>query len=367
MVRVLHLRSSFEPGGIETTLVNLFGQDTTCFNTNIALLKDGSLITHLQDSTSNTHFKVFRKKYLDFQVLRNLVKIVKSEKIQVVHTHQLIELVYAIFLKISCRNIHIVHQYHTMFNGRGIKFRAERFLSQNFTSILAVSHTAKKELVNSFGFRENLIEVIYNGIILDDLNHTIKSKELSIPGLQLAPNRIHVVMVANFVWGKDHETVFKAYNQFIRNEMPQISLHFIGRTTEISDKLVKTYINQEDLDSGRIILTGTIPNAKKLLPLFDLAIMSSFSETFNQSVIEAAMLGMPLLTSDIDIFYELSDSGRLFRLFETGNPEDFYMKLRKSIEERKQHNGHSELFRNKFNFNNLISNYCKYYKKVVEA
>lgn len=365
MIRVLNLRSSFDLGGTETSLVDLFNEDTRCFRTHIALLKYGSLISRLEPLNANILFKTFRKRYLDPSVLASLSRIIKDHEIQIIHAHQLIELVYAVCLKVRFRKLRIVHQYHTMFDQRGIKFRLERFLSQQFASILTVSNSAKEELVHSFGFKERLIDIIYNGIDDTNLNRSGNTSDLTKLGFRFDGNRINVVMVANFVWGKDHKTVFEAYDRYIREEMPEICLYFIGRQTEISKKLVEKYLNTQDLESGRIILTGAVPNAKRLLPAFDVVLMSSFSETFNKSVVEAAMYGRPLITSDIPVFNELSESGRLFRLFKTGNPLDLFTTLKRFIDELHQFEDHAEHFKEKFGINRLVSNLCSYYKRII--
>lgn len=367
MIKVLFLRSSFDPGGIETMLVELFNHDNDCFQTHLALLKDGSLIQALNPSKERLLFKLFRRRFFDLKVLVQLRKIVKVNDIQIVHTNQLIELIYAVALKMILAKLKIVHHIHTMFDRKGLQFYIERILCQWFTKIVTVSYSAKEELVQDFGFNEKKIKVIYNGIS-DQIDGNSKTVN-SIPeqSLSMDHTRVNIIMVANFVWGKDHETVFQAYDRFIRDELPQVCFYFVGRETEISQKLVKKYLSEEDIENGRITLTGTIPDAKNLLPLFDIVLMSSFSETFNLSVVEGAMAGKPLITSDIAIFKELSENGKYFYLFRTRDPKNFYHQLESMIRNIDRIIVHPIYFQQKFSLTQMIDQFCNFYKLTLEA
>lgn len=362
---VLHLRSSFDPGGTETLLLNLFNYEQDDFNIHFVLLKNGSLAGQLVPQHGNHLYHWYRKSFLDLSVVKRLRRLVKDQNISIIHTHQLIELCYAVVLKMWNPRLKIVHQIHLLFSSKNIFFRLERMLSQSFASIVTVSHAAKTELVDKFGFSEEKIQVLHNAVSLPGRNgKSVPSPDQLKKPLQAG--KINVVMVANFVWGKDHETLFRAYDSFIRELLPDVNFYFIGGESELSERLKQKYVTPADLDKGRIVFVGRISNASALLPHFDLVVMSCFSETFNIALVEAAAAGKVVLASDIPVFQELSENGKYFHHFRTGDPRDLFESLKNVIDHlpdlRKRVN--PEHFRNKYGFDNFVRSLNAIYDKL---
>lgn len=360
--KVLHLRSSFDPGGTETLLLNLFNYDQKGFHIHFVLLKNGSLVDQLRPLNGNQVYHLYRKSFLDITVLKKLHRLVNEQKISIIHTHQFIELCYAVALKLMNPGIRLIHQIHLMFSKKDAFFYLERTLSQRFTKILTVSNAAKQELVNDFGFDDSKVFVLHNAVRLstERLSDEDAAAKLKVP---LKKDRINVVMVANFVWGKDHETIFKAYNSFIRSALPQVNFYFVGGESEISERLKKQYLVAEDLEEGRIVFTGRVAHANALLPLFDVVIMSCFSETFNLALVEAAAAGKVILASDIPVFRELSENGKYFQHFKTGDPHDLFASLEFLVRNlpNVSETSYAEHFRKKYGFDNFVGSLKEIY------
>ncbi len=362
--KVLHLRSSFDPGGTETLLLNLFNYDQKPFDIHLVLLKNGTLADQLMAQNGNQVYHWYRKRFLDTTVLKKLHTLINEKKISIIHTHQFIELCYAVALKLMNPGIRLIHQIHLMFSKKDVFFYLERSLSQRFANILTVSNAAKKELVKDFGFDEKNIFVLYNAIILSNGNLSDRSvtEKLKAP---LRKDRVNVVMVANFVWGKDHETIFKAYDSFIREALPQVSFYFVGAESEISERLKKQYLVTSDLEDGRIVFTGRISHANALLPWFDVVIMSCFSETFNLALVEAAATGKVILASDIPVFRELSENGKYFQHFKTGDAQDLFESLEHLVKNfpKVSETNHAEYYREKYGFDNFVGSLNEIYSQ----
>ncbi|MBK7872924.1 MAG: glycosyltransferase family 4 protein [Saprospiraceae bacterium] len=342
--------------------MNLFNFKQDYFRIHLVLIKDGSLIPDLDQRYGNIYYKWFRKSFLDFSVLKKLHNLINKEGIKIVHTHQFIELLYAFFLKLLHPRLKIVHQIHTMYETKDWAFYLERYLSYLFTNTYTVSEAAKQELIYNFGFKHQNISVLHNAVKINDLNGDQNHKEI----LGIDRTRINIVMIANFVWGKDHETIFKAYDLYIRDQIPEVSFYFIGKKSNISERLIAEYLNEYDILNKRIVLLGAIPNAKDLLPAFDIVVMSCFSETFNMALVEAASYGKAILASDIPVFLELSEEGKYFRHFKTGNPLSFYSSLSEMIRDQQLLAVHdyATYYRNKFGYplfveklNDIYQNY----------
>ena len=357
---VLHLRSSFDPGGTETLLMNLFNYPQDYFKMHFVLLKEGLLVGQLKNGSGNLFYKWYRKRFLDFSVLMKMHRLIKKEEIHLVHTHQLIELIYSVFLKMMNPRITLFHQVHLLFKKKDVVFYIEKFLCQTFACIITVSRSAKNEMVNNFGFSAKKIKVLYNGILQEGVTDSVPP----VFKFPLKKNKVNIVMVANFVWGKDHATIFESYDSFIREQLPKVSIYFIGRESEISQELTEKHLKEEDIRNGRIVLCGAIPDSQSLLPLFDMTIMSSFSETFNMALAEAVSNRMTVLASDIPVFLELSENGKYFHHFKTGDPVDFFEKLKMILDKNdlSVNEAHAEYFKNKFGFGSFVEGLHEIYE-----
>lgn len=328
MKKVLHIRSGFTSGGTETLLLHLFNAPQRRFQVHLALLKDGSLIEELRPEGGNRYYRLFRKRFLDWAVIRQLIALVRREQIDVVHTHQFIELLYGLLLKVRYPKLEVVHHIHGMFPERDWTYRPERILSLRFAQVVTVSQAAKTELAERFGFDADKIAVVDNAVRLTTEERRTAAEARAAFTPPPDSERFNVVMVANFLWGKDHETVFKAYRDYIREQLPQVSLYFIGQENAQSRQLVEAYLEPEDLERGRVVLCGKKPNAKALLPAFDLFLMSSYSETFGLVILEAMLMQVPVLASDIPAFREISRNGQYCRHFKMGDAHDLFRQLR---------------------------------------
>jgi glycosyltransferase involved in cell wall biosynthesis len=276
-------------------------------------------------------------------------------------SHQFIELCYATLLKLLNPRLKIIHQIHLLFEKRNLAFYLERFISQKVAKIVTVSNAAKAELCNTFGFDKNNISVLYNGIMEYPNTHPVNSHNLLVN-----PERFNIVMVANFVFGKDQETILRAYQDHIREKLPEVCIYFIGRESDLSDHLKSKYLVEQDFSTKRISFCGAIPNAGKLLNQFDLVVMSCFSETFNMALAEAVIAQRKVLASDIPVFRELSDNGKYFTHFKTGDANDFYLKLKAIAgpSETPVHPDITRQFKEKFSFDGFIINLTDLYQKV---
>ncbi|MBK7377405.1 MAG: glycosyltransferase [Ignavibacteriales bacterium] len=321
-LKSLYLRSSFDNGGTETLLLNLFNYPQSQIQFHYAFLKDGNLIVRLKSDT-NKYYKVFRKSKIDFGVLFKLSRIIKSENIKVVHT-MMFELFYAVLLKLWHPGLRIFHTIHGYFEENNVwapKFESILILFTKCT--FTVSNAARNILIEK-GYPNKKIKVLYNAVSLPSIASLDEMKAFK-DKIKYHPNNIIAGMIGDFVWWKDQITIIKAYN-ILKNEIPDLKIVFIGQENELTEKC-KTIVAIEDINK-RVFFLGSLENASKYLTVFDLFIMSTTMDTFGIVVIEALMQEIPVIASEIEVMKELSDNGRYFDLFEKQNPEKLAEKIK---------------------------------------
>lgn len=323
MIKVLNLRSSFDFGGTETLLLNLYNYPQKQIKFYYAFLKDGSLIPNLHSDT-NKYYKTFRKSKLDLGILFQLSKIIRTENISIIHTHQMFELVYAIILKLIHPRIKLFHTIHGYFEENEKWSELERFLIRFTKQTFTVSKAAKNILINK-GYPKQKIEVLYNAVNTPTPVSKIELNNFK-EKIKYHPNDFIAGMIGSFVWQKDQLTIVKAFN-LLKNELPNLKIVLIGKESELSEKC-KAILEKKDLNE-RVFFLGSLENASKYLTLFNVFIMSTLMDTFGIVVIEALLQKIPVVASDIEVMKELSNEGEYFNLFEQQNPIQLAKSLKK--------------------------------------
>lgn len=360
MLKVLYLRSSFDPGGTESLLLNLYNYKQNKIQFHYAFLKDGDLISSLQ-SVTNKYYKIFRKYKIDFSVLQKIIRIIKSENIDVIHTHQMLELFYAILLKIRYPKLKIFHTIHGYFEEKNkwaplLEKLLIRFTVKTFT----VSH-ATRDILKQKGYPIKRIEIIYNAV---NFPHKANKSEMQIfkKRINYKQGDFLAGMTGSFVWQKDQCTIVKAYN-LIKDEIPALKIVFIGKESDLSEKC-KELLDENDINK-HVFFLGSLENAGKYLPIFDLFIMSTLMDTFGIVVIEALLQKIPVIASDIEVMNELSHAGKHFELFRNRNSKSLADKIFYMY--NKARNEKIDIaynyVKNEYTFEKYVKQIERYYKK----
>ena len=166
LVKVVHIRSSFDPGGTETLLLNLFNFDQNELKLYYVFLKDGSYIHQLESSRNQT-IRAFRNSKFDIKVLKTLLEIIKKERIQRIHTHQEIELFYAAILKFVYPGIRIFHHIHLYNPRKNWEYFLERLLIKLTHHTFVVSSFLHGMLIKK-GYDSAKLKVLYNAVKKND-------------------------------------------------------------------------------------------------------------------------------------------------------------------------------------------------------
>jgi glycosyltransferase involved in cell wall biosynthesis len=322
VLKVLYIRSCFDPGGTESLLLNLFNYKQEDIEFHYVLMKRSELI-HQLNSNKNRYYCFIRKSFLDISVVNKIINIIHKEDINIIHSHQLIELIYALIIKIINPSIKIFHSIHGFSNKWWI-VQAEKILIRFTKQSLTVSQSAMKILIDK-KYPALKLKVLYNAVEIPTIASEME-KEWFYNLIHYSEGDFILGMIGNFRPEKDQTTLVKAF-QKLSSDIPKVKLVLIGDTNYESYYSVKEFIETNQIQN--IYFLGSVINANKYLYLFNLFILSSNSETFGLAVIEALMANVPVITSDIPVFKELSSEGKNFQLFQAGNYYSLYEEIKK--------------------------------------
>jgi glycosyltransferase involved in cell wall biosynthesis len=318
-VRVLHLISAFQMGGAEKLLLDLIAENEA--NPKVAFtvvimndlvsddLKDELLATGcevhlLQRPPTHRHPKYLWK----------LLKIIRKNKIQVVHSHNFGSKMWAILCKLVFPRLRLVFTIHDTNIVKKLSafhiFLHKTIIDRN----IAISNAVLKECVDRH--IDNTTR-IYNGIRLDKFYTFAKHNSASNDPIKI----VNVARITHRKKGQD--VLIRAVKECLRQGL-DVSCSFIGGVYEY-DKDSMNYLEALAAElqiTDNIHFLGNMNDVHKHLADYDLFVLPSRYEGLGLVVLEAMAAGLPVIAANIDGPSELIEHGVNGYLFESDNGID---------------------------------------------
>ncbi|MDR2346639.1 MAG: glycosyltransferase family 4 protein [Planctomycetaceae bacterium] len=212
------------------------------------------------------------------------------------------------------------------------------------------------------------ITVIRNPIAFDWIQAGI-SEPMSRDELHLPDNDRNgkiVGMVATVRPIKDYAALIKAA-KIVLEKFPDTWFIFVGEADENHKNELVQLANQQQV-SERIIWYGGIDNSLRIVKLFDVAVLSSHSESFSNSVLEYAAASCPIVISDVGGLREIIQDGQSGFLVPPENPAAMGEKIILLLEDNELarffgKNAKELTFQN-YNEQKILKQYIDYYNAV---
>lgn len=329
-MKVLHILDSLNRGGAETLELDVCrNASENGLDLNFAATGGGTLEEDFKNS-GVPFFRLQRHLPIDFAVVRKLRKIIKTEKINVVHTHQAVEGLHA-FLAVRRTNVKLVLTFHggTLYDWKN--HRTLRFLIPRTDANVVVSESLKKWHEKTDKFDTSSFKVIYNGVDEKRLAPTGKSlkKELG-----LANNVRLIGMIGNFYneKRKDQMTLCKALPKIFA-EFPNVHCVFAGKVVNGAEEKQIDCLNfcLENKIADRVHFLGGRSDVPDILSELEVFVFSSFHEGLPIAACEAMLAKVPLIISDIKPLLEISENGKFAEVFPLQNDEILSEKIVKLL------------------------------------
>ncbi|OGV96274.1 hypothetical protein A2W24_04005 [Microgenomates group bacterium RBG_16_45_19] len=313
-IRILHLITELEIGGAELQLLNLLRHANrqkiwvgVAFISGRGTLRDEfeRLGIPLFDLTTNHRFS--------WKVVYKLVKLLRKERIQVLHTHlvhaSLLGRAVKLFTGIRC--VVSTRHFGYDFKENSPIYSLERYTAGMDRVIIAVSQAAKNHLLKSRPGIANRIRVIPNGIEIPDTCYNgAMDAGLASPLKIVSVGRLHMI--------KGHDILIKALD-IAREQLKDFKAHIIGEGPEKTN--LQKLINDLRLED-RILLTGQLTNEHTLKAVRQchLYVQSSHWESFGLSILEAMSLGKAVIATRVGGIPEIIEDGVTGYLVPANNP-----------------------------------------------
>lgn len=307
---IAHIISNLGRGGAETMLVKTLKELPEYLHLVILLDDDNQF----ENELDNVNIVCLNKPSM-FSILTasiQLNKIIKKHKVALVHSH--LPLCNFIARLATPRNIPLISTIHTSIRtAKDYKKWYIRYLDKytflyRRSTIIAVSQNALDDYFSILKLNPGKSIVINSFVDLDQFTIKVSDKESSY---------FKVISTGSLREPKNQTYFLEAF-KLLKNK--NIELHIYGEGP-LREKL------QDMIDRGRlpVILKGQVSDVHLILPEYQLFAMSSTTEGFSVSVLEAMAVQLPLLLSDIPAFREQAGDCALY--FDLNNTDDFVKKL----------------------------------------
>lgn len=371
MTKVLNVISDTNIGGAGKCIINF------CKNYNrkefeiVVVLPKGS---KLIDELKPTKVKIIeidglKDKSFDLPSLPKLIKVIRQEKPDIVHTHASSTARLAARMAGGYKVAFTRHSVFPVSNkikkgiGRFIYKTSNEFLADR---MIAVADAAKENLTDG-GINPDMIDVILNGVekikeTSNDEKNKLKEK------LGIKKDEVVIGILARLEEVKGHETFIDAANILLNEKHLNAKFLIIG-TGSKEDKL-KEKVKDMHLQD-KIIFTGFIKNVQEYINIMDIQVNCSFgTEATSLALLEGMSIGIPAVVTDFGGNPGVIQDGENGYIVPIKSPKETADAIEKIIENNDilEHmkNKSKEIFNEKFTVQVYTKNIESFYKKLKE-
>lgn len=298
-----------------------------------------------------------------------LVEVVKYEKLDLLHVHYAIPHASAAYMAkqiLASQGINIpfittLHGTDITLVGKDPSFEPViTYAIQESDGITAVSDSLKRDTYTNFPNVKNEIEVIPNFICLDSFKQT----QVSYSKETYAANGERILMhISNFRKVKRIEDIVHIYAK-LRNKVPS-KLILVGDGPERSG--IERLCRDLNVCDG-VTFLGKIRSPEQILPIADLFLLPSESESFGLAALEAMVCRVPVISSNTGGLPEVNQDGFSGYLCDVGDIETMAEKAYYILENQER----LEVFKTnaykqaeKFDIHKILPKYETLYERVL--
>jgi sugar transferase (PEP-CTERM/EpsH1 system associated) len=239
-----------------------------------------------------------RRPGLDLRCAWRLGRLLRRERVDVLHAHQYTPFFYAVAGRFPFGRPPILfteHGRHQPDYPRRKRIVFNRLMLRGRDRVVAVGQAVRQALVVNEGIPERRIEVVYNGIDAGRFAGRPGDRAEVRREMGLGADDLVIVQVARLDYLKDHATAVRCLARVAR-EAPAARLVLAGEGPE--EAAIRAQVEQLGLGQS-VRFLGLRKDVGRLLQGADLFLLSSVSEGIPLTVIEAMCAGLPVVCTRV--------------------------------------------------------------------
>ncbi|MFC1492470.1 glycosyltransferase family 4 protein [candidate division KSB1 bacterium] len=335
----------------------------------VAAPEKSKIITTCRDSGLKTIGMKPLLKYLDIITAVKISRLIKQNKIDIIHCHMSKDLSTLVLAKKFAGRGKIVFTQH-MDSRYKKKDIFHKWVYKRIDNIAAVTKGMSQNIFDHTPANINQIKYIYNGI---DIKQYQPVKEKTIYSEYFIPENAHIVgIVARLDRLKKQELLVEAAGGVLK-EFPETYFMIVGeetpsKTGEGYRKILINKIKQRNLEKNFRVI-GFIEDVRPVLGSLDISVLTTPKETFGLVLIESMAMRVPAIGTDNGGVPEIIEDGVNGFLFEPDNSAELAEKIIKILGDdnlRKQmgKNG-QKIVNEKFDIDKKITEYERLFADLM--
>ncbi len=352
------------------TLKGWGGQQNRVLAESVGLIKRGHHViiacrkgSVLSEKAKQAGVKVYEVNFVKtahLSTVPQLIKIIKSEGVDIVSTHSSVDSWAGAMAALLSRRILIRFRHNLFILGRD---PLTKFIYTVPDSIIAISEAVRDVLI-SCGKKKEHLTTIHSAVNLQKFDPEADDirDELKIPR-----DAIILGNTSTFDTVKGQKYLLQAIN-IIAKEIPCYLL-FAGRLEEPDKSRYLSYVEEGLRD--KVILLGHRDDIPEVLKTIDIFTYPSYLEALGTALIEAMAMGKTVAVSDIPSFKYFVEDNVNGVYFNTKDPQDLaknVMPLMKDKERRKRLGENARVAAlEKFSEERMIDLTEAHYREVMNA
>lgn len=317
----------------------------------------------------------------DYAAYKEIKKIIKEFKPDIVHTHASKAGAIGRLAAISCKVPVIIHTFHGhVFHSYFGKLKTnfykiiERYLAKKSTAIIAISQIQKQELSETFHIApKNKIYVVPLGFDLTKftLNKEQNRKEFR-EKYNLSESQIAIGIIGRLAPIKNHELFIESIAFLKENKFSNFKAFVIGdgeTKQKIKDTCVKNNVSfsENPKDEVDVIFTSWITNIDFALHGLDIVALTSLNEGTPVSIIEAQAAGKFVVSTNVGGIKDVLHPN-CGLLSEVNDKNAFFVNLVKACKlESKTAEEGVDWAISKFSYTRLVADMSDLYKRLLKS
>lgn len=343
--KVLNVYNGFYRGGTEKYIRMLLeGVDPDRYEHSVCCLiergdhaewvEEGGYQMHVLAATND---QSPRNWFRNIRQIWKLSRVLKRERIDVVHSHDFFPALMTRFAALLARTPVVFITHHNLFEWlKPIHHRVNRFLAKRTTKIVAVSESVLRRSAETDRVDLDKYELIYNGLDFSNLAPDAGKRERARRELGVEGKRV-IGTIGGLSFRKGQRFLIEAFGELAK-ESEDLALVVVGGTVQNEPTMLR------DLEASaerlgvrdRVVFTGARTDATDLLNAFDVFALPSVAEGFGYVLVEAMATEVPVVCSDITTFREITREGEFGALFKNRDAADLAEKLRETLARKEE-------------------------------
>ena len=301
---VLQLIGSFHQGGSErqaVQLTRLLKQDDS-HNIFLATLNNEGVLKAEAESIGFADIPEFKlNSFYDFNFvrqLRNGVRFIKENNIEIIHTHDFYTNVFGIgAARLAGVKLKIASKRETSGMRSDAQKIIERKIFKTADRIVANSNAVKNYLTAD-GISGDKIHVIYNGLDLDRLQPKETNRRTICEKIGLPPegHLKFVTLVANLRHTVKNQPMFLRTARKVADKIPEARFVLAGEGDLKND--LENLANELNI-ADKTHFIGRCTDVPDLLLISSVGVLTSFAEGFSNSILEYMAAGLPVVATNV--------------------------------------------------------------------